>query len=257
MTILRWLFSEAGAGWTFGIVSTTAFIISLRRHARPPRLVARETYHASLVRVREEIRNAIEVRFRGHVITDLGHVGFQLSNSGSAPIKDALIRVRFSRETKILDAGPSERDPVPRCTVVPLDNEVSISIPYLNPVRDHSHNLSFSVLVSGPTQIDAVIGAGEGWSAQLVSAPTWRQATRGIELSLLASLLWLLAYSFLVIPPLNRYLGITNDELSLRVALVILPMTLPVFGVTWLLIRTKRRFPLSDPPIRTRRRSGR
>ena len=100
-SFLSWLFSEAGAGWVFGIVS--ALLALLWRRRKTQRVVCKEVLRISLVRVRKRIRDRIAIFLDDEPIDNLAMLEMDIFNQGSEVIKDALLIFKLGEDTRILD----------------------------------------------------------------------------------------------------------------------------------------------------------
>lgn len=170
---LDWLFSEAGAGWTFGIVSLLAslvgFLWMLRSRARPAQVVCRKVSQVSLVRIRSSARERIAVTFDGKSVDELAQVLIEISNAGSEIIRDVDLTIGFAEHTKILDYS-YEADPENlEVGFEPIgENRVRVLIPFLNPVRKHSHKVTTAIVCDGNIEEVSFVGGGPGWSVKSV-----------------------------------------------------------------------------------------
>lgn len=161
---VKWLFSEAGAGWLIAFVSLATLAYTIVRRTRPARLVFSEIGTASLIDVNARIKDRISVTFKQQPIARLGHVRAEIFNEGSATIRDAVIKLTVPDTVRILEiVTVSSAD---GCNV-PSDSdtrEATITAAYVNPYRDHHHTLIVSLLVDGDVTKLQVSGGGEGWS---------------------------------------------------------------------------------------------
>ncbi len=164
-----WLFSDAGAGWVFGILAIIVAIVrDIRRKRRPSIITVTETDRTSLVRVRPMVGERIEVTFDGAKIANLGLVEIEMVNNGEKVIRGAHIALRFSESTKPLEARRlSEQNDADLSSEMTGPNEVTVSIPYLNPYREHQHVARLQIIVDGEPKLIGLRGDGEGWSARL------------------------------------------------------------------------------------------
>jgi hypothetical protein len=189
--VIDWLFSDAGAGWVFGTASLIALLIGYLRRSRPSIVVVRELARTSLVSVRPEVRDDIEVRFRGQALHNLAQLELECTNIGSSVVRNAAITLRFSDGTEVLDVGHLSPDATPECSFRKEATNVRVEIPFLNPETEHRHRVHFAVLLSGIPQPVSVTGAGEGWSTRHLPIPSMRALQRRMTRLMLLMLGWL------------------------------------------------------------------
>ncbi|MGA9349654.1 MAG: hypothetical protein WBW48_12745 [Anaerolineae bacterium] len=221
--MVDWLFSEAGAGWIFGVVSLVALIITHLRKARPSRLVFHETRNIEPVKIRESMRDRINIQFDGELVENLSQVEADLMNSGGAVIESPEITVTFPSEVRILDALLVDKPT--GGSVAFEENKASIRLPFLNPHREYQHVERVSFTLSGKADRLLVEGMAPGWSVRHLRIPTEKERTRTAMRWLVgfgAAMLLFVVYGFLV----DRWFGIPMSEVSLRAFIYYLPAIL-------------------------------
>jgi hypothetical protein len=230
-SFLDWLFSEAGAGWIFGIVSLIGFLLSLLLRKRPNRLVCKEVNRTSLIKIRKEVRDNIDVTFCKEHVKNLALVEMVIFNKGSDVIRDILLTVKFLKDTKVLSAS---LESVPENLEVTTDfiesNQAKIKIPFLNPIRPHKHRIKAIILCDGDIQKYKVIGSGEGWSVQLLRIPNKKESKRKFYIMSGIIFITFLLSTFVYSPFVERHWGIPYTEISLRAFLIYLPVILIIFA---------------------------
>jgi hypothetical protein len=236
-SFLDWLFSEAGAGWIFGIVSLIGLLLSLLLRKRPNRLVCKEVNRTSLIKIRKEVRDNIDVTFYKEPVKNLALVEMVIFNKGSEVIRDILLTVKFSKNTRVL-ATPLKV--VPENLAVTTDsiesNQVKIKIPFLNPIRPHKHRIKANIVCDGDIEKYKVIGSGEGWSVQSLRLPSKKESERSFWIMSGVFFIAYLLSTFVYFPFVERHWGISSTEFSLRAFLASLPFILILFA-TFLLGR--------------------
>ncbi len=226
---LGWLFSGAGAGWFVGIVSLIGFLLSLLLRKRPNRLVCKEVSRTSLVKIRKEFRDKINVSFNNNPVKDLAQVEMYIFNKGSEVIRDILLIVEFSKNTRVLIKS---FEVFPENLAVTTDsienNQVKIKIPFLNPFRPHKHRIKLNIVCDGDIEKYKVIGSGEGWSVQSLRFPSKKELKKRHLKTMAALFIELLAF-LIYIPFVERHWGISSSEYSLRAFLAYFPFILIFF----------------------------
>ena len=132
-----WIFSEAGAGWTFGLVSLLILVVTHYRKIGPQQLVFEETLKTTPVSIREEMRSRITIQLDGVPVENISQLKASIKNTGGKVIKEPELQITFPTETKVIDASfinGSQGN-----TIAINHNEVTITMPFLNSFRDHAH----------------------------------------------------------------------------------------------------------------------
>lgn len=218
--MIDWIFSEAGAGWVFGVVSSAVLVITRIRKARPSRLIFRETQNIEPVTIRDDMRDRISIRFDGEPVENLGQVEANLLSSGGKVIESPEITVAFPSGVRILDALLVDK---PKDGFVTYEgNKAIIKLPFLNPHREHQHVERVSFTLSGKAERLLVGGMGQGWSVRHLRMPTRKERRRTGRRYLLATEVGLLL-SVLYGLVLARWFGIPMSEISLRAFIYYLP----------------------------------
>lgn len=234
-SFLGWLFSEAGAGWIIGIVSLIGLLLSLLLRKRPNRLICKEVSRTSLVKIRKEVRDKIDVSFNNNPVKNLAQVEMDIFNKGSEVIRNILLTVKFSKTTRVL---AKSFEVVPENLAVTMDsiesNQVKIKIPFLNPIRPHKHRIKANIVCDGDTEKYKVIGSGEGWSVQSLRFPSKKELEKRRWKTTAALFIELLLAWFVYIPFVERHWGIPPSEYSLRAFLAFFPFILIFFATFWL-----------------------
>jgi len=225
---VNWIFSNAGAGWIFGLVTLAITVI---RRARPARLVFAEIGTASLIDVNARIKDRISVTFNQQPILRLGHIRAEIYNEGSTTIRDAIIKLTVPESVRILEiVTVSSTD---GCDVVSYSDahHATITAAYVNPFRGHRHTLVVSLLVDGDVPKVRASGGGAEWSLRQAAEPLpnrWTIATATSTAVVITA--WVLCLRSFY-PDVAANFGIADNEYSFRSFLLALVALLPVFGV--------------------------
>lgn len=234
-SFLDWLFSAAGAGWTVGIASLIGLLYTYLARKRPNKLVCKEVSRTSLVKIREEVREKINVSFNNNPVKNLAQVEMDIFNKGSEVIRDILLIVNFSKNTRVLSTS---FEVAPENLAVTMDsiesNQVKIKIPFLNPIRPHKHRIKANIVCDGDIEKYKVIGSGEGWSVQSLRFPSKKELEKRRWKTTAALFIELLLAWFVYVPFIERHWGISSSEYSLRAFLTFLPFILIFFITFWL-----------------------
>lgn len=233
-SFLDWLLSSAGAGWTVGIIALISLLYTYLLRKRPNRVVCNEVGRTSLVKIRKEVRDKIDVSFNNNPVKNLAQVEMGIFNKGSEVIKDILLTVKFLKNTRIL---ATSFEVVPENLAVTTDsiesNQIKIKIPFLNPIRPHKHRIKLNIVCDGDIEKYKVIGSGEGWSVQSLKFPSQKESIKIYLKTMAALLIEILLAWFVYVPFIERHWGISSSEWSLRAFLTLLPFILIVFVTIW------------------------
>jgi hypothetical protein len=217
----QWFYTNAPAAWFSAAAAVTTLALVLRSRKRPKRLVVREVSNSSLIQVWPGIRHQITVAFEGNPIDGLGQLDLELFNTGSDLIEDASFTLVLSKGTHIL--GCLSRPEHAKVTTEINDNIIKVVLPFLNPVKEHGHIVSISILVEDQADILTVTGMGHGWSLKYSALPTEKRV--GWYLGSMLGFLVLFATGGLFYPRyLEKHFGIGANELSPRVLVAVLPI---------------------------------
>lgn len=171
--------------------------------------------------------------FEGKAINSLGQIDLEVFNEGSEVIQNPTFVIALPKTSEILEVLLTPQDGGPTRTFE--KNNATISIQYFNPVREHSHVLSVSILVDGETAPIKVIGAGEGWSIRHVQLPSKEQVKYRLNIfigCMITGIISSLYYLYYITERLN----ISPFEFSYRSTVAVLPVLLLIFP-TYFLIR--------------------
>lgn len=230
-SLTDWLFSEAGAGWVFGLVSLIAFIMTIFNRRGPNRLVINELHKARLVNVHEEVDDKVQIIYSGEPVKILGQIEIEMFNEGIAAIKEAEITCSLPEDTKILDMfliSSTGNLPTEKHT---NGNKATIKLPYVNSYREHHHVIKLLINVDGEVETIRFEGAGEGWSVRHIPLLTERQQAKLVITSLLV-LFGSVGISFILTKLVEKLWGITYTGINLSSILLTLPaITGGVFSI--------------------------
>lgn len=233
--ILDWLFSAAGAGWVFGLISCAALLAEWLGSRRGAKLICKEDLKSYVM----SSGGRIGVTFDGSPVKALALAKFGVYNSARKVIGPIALRLVFPQTSKILDAR-SEITPKtsePQASVEFSKNEVRVGLPYLNPFRAHKHRVSIAVILDGEFENVEVIGGGPGWSVAREGIPGSAELKRRWAI-MITAFAACLALMFLVYAPFIRtHYGISDKEVSPRAFAAFLPAILVLSGLVWVLSR--------------------
>lgn len=238
-SFVTWLFSQAGAGWVFGVVSFLVLVISILYRRKGQHVVFCELETASLIDIRKEVRNRIKVNYDGREIHALGFIQGELFNPGFDVIKDCHITLSLRQPSQIIDVvAVSSLDDCTLATTI-QDRIATIAVPFLNPYRGHRHTVVVAMTYDGDPEDVAILGSGAGWSLERIgirsSVKLWR---------ILIPVLGLVAIAFLsqywYAGWLELHYGIGANDFSYRAWVAALPIIIVVLFFFGLLIRSSR-----------------
>jgi hypothetical protein len=167
--LFAWLFSEAGAGWVFGVVSLIGLVLTLLSRKRPQRIICRELHKTSLVHVSDSAKAKIAVSFDDRPVEKLSQLELVIFNDGSEVVEDILLTFQFQESTKVLavdyEVTPRNVD----MTITPRyaesgGNQCNVEINFLNPQRPHKQQVKAYIVCDGTVDHARVAGGGKGWS---------------------------------------------------------------------------------------------
>ncbi len=238
-----WLFSPAGAGWVFGFVALFVAIFQWVQRKRARRLIFRQIDTTSLVDINPRIRDKIKVTFNDKLIVNLTRFRAEIFSLGSDSTQNPTITITVPEETRILDvAVVSSTDGCEPSAQVGAHSAV-ISVPYINPYRDHKHTLLLSIVADGSMEDAHASGGGEGWSL--------REAREKKFAKLLRLAIAAIFILFMVVYLMNWYFdiietnyGISRQEISFRSFVAAVPFAALMIVFFYVLnLATRRRPP--------------
>jgi hypothetical protein len=139
-------------------------------------VVIREVRNSSLLHVPRGIRDRISITFDESRISEVGQIEAEIFNGGSETIQNPRFTLTLPEGAKILDALLTPNEGAPASVIG--ENFVEVRVNYLNPVREHNHRLTLSLLVDGDTAPVKATGSGEGWSVRYSTAEAWKVDTQ-------------------------------------------------------------------------------
>jgi hypothetical protein len=234
---INWLFSEAGAGWVFGVVSLIALLVSFIKR-KTQRIVFNEIARQSLVSISKSVREKVSISFDDVPVERLSQLKAELINTGSKVIRNATVTIEVPQALTLLDVSFQGEFGKKVAKIEIKDKKVSLTLPYLNPIKPHSHKVLISILLDGRLKDLKVYGSGEGWSVRHSTV----QKTLVRQLTLLTVIMLLgfglsLTYVFFM-----EYIsGIGRSEVSWRAFRFALPAFILLIAVgVWAFRRTRR-----------------
>jgi hypothetical protein len=236
---LHWLYTNAPAAWLSALVAIVTCVYLLRSRKKPKRLVIRESRNTSVVTIRPSVRDKIKMTFDDKPIKTLGQIDGDIFNEGSDVIQRPTFSLTLSEKSVVLDVSvtPQESE-----IETKIDrNTLSITLPYLNPIREHGQILKLSLLVDGDTQNMRAVGGGEGWSVRHLRLPGLRHDIYFYSGLLTFNALFLV-YSYWHGRYLERNYGIPANEWSWRAFNANLPSLVFLLAILVLFVTFSSRF---------------
>ena len=153
-------------GWLTSII---LFFIKFKTDRKnPQRIVCREISQTSLVRIKKEALEHIAISFQGKPVDRLGYLELDVFNTGNEIIKSASIRFQFDSGTRLLSqtakVEPNQSQEYKIGFSAVTENVVDVTIPYLNPRKQHKQHILISFICDGDVSDVKVSGGAEGWS---------------------------------------------------------------------------------------------
>ena len=224
---------ENAAGWIVAAVAMIGLFLQWRSRKRPRLLVCREVARMSLVSIKRKARDRIAILFDDKPVANLAQMEVDVTNDSNEVIRDIALHLRFHDETRILDISYTPDPENLQVSTQSVEaNAAQITIPFMNPSREHNHRIRASIVCDGDVEGIEVLGGGAGWSVKMKSLPSEQQARRrnGIGLAVvavttIAAMVYIWSTSWLF--------DIPGDEWSARAFLAVLP-ALAVAGPTYL-----------------------
>jgi len=171
----------------------------------------------------------------------LGQINGDIFNEGSDVIQRPTFALTLSEKSVVLDVLMTPQDLEAQSKID--RNTLTITLPYLNPVREHGQIVKLSLLVDGETKNIKVVGGGEGWSVRHLPLPGREQAFYWSLGGIISMLIWLaIAYSYGHY--IERKFGIPMSEVSWRAFTANWPISLLlvlVFGIPLRVLWTNKR----------------
>lgn len=230
----QWLYTNAPAAWISAVVAVVTCVYVLWSRKKPRRLLVRYLASSSLVRVWPSVKKKIDIRFDGQAIRTLTQVDLEIMNEGSEAIASAGFTITLPPKSRILDILVTPQEFKTSATYD--DRVVSMSLPYINPFRDHKQVCVVSILADGSMYPLEVRGGGEGWSVRHIPRPTQRRVKYVFALFVLTMLV-LVASLFYYLSYLEEAYGIRQSEISLRALKAFIPagvVIVCVMSMFWL-----------------------
>lgn len=168
--VLRWLFSEAGAGWVLFLGSAVAWVVKCVLDRRPKRVACREIERASLVSVQRAVGDRVSVHFDGRPVESLALTRVEITNESLETLPEVSLHLCLPEDTIVLDhwvqSTPENLDVKAWVT---SEGQIALSLPYLNSTRKHGDTLTLTVICSGDLAGTEALGRGPEWSVRWLS----------------------------------------------------------------------------------------
>src|SRR5260370_42262484 len=146
---LQLLYDIAPAAGLSALRVAVAVCLAFRSRKKPRRLVVREVRNSSVVRIWPSVRHKIKMEFEDRTIKSLAQVEAEVFNEGSETIEGPNFTLTLPDGCVVLDIAASPEE-FQAGTVID-SHSVSISLPYLNAVREHKQVVKLSVLADAHT----------------------------------------------------------------------------------------------------------
>ena len=231
---LSWLFSSAGSGWIFGVLSLTALIITRRKDIKPSRIVIEEKRRIEPIVVKKDIKNKISISYDGRKVDELGQIIVDIYNEGNKAITNPSLTIQFPEAIEILNGELVNSN---SGTVEVDKNTASISFNFLNSIKEHRQVEQLSLVTSGVADKIKVNGGGEGWSIRHITLPTKEQVNKNAKM-FLSGITILVIGMFFYGAWLDFAYGISMNEISIRAFIGYLPVFIPM--VIWMIFGYKK-----------------
>lgn len=219
-TFFHWFYTNAPAAWMSALIAVVTCLLVIRSKKKPRRIVVREVSNTSLVRIRPEVRHKIKMSFEDRPIKTVGQIEAEIFNEGSDVIHSPAFVLTVPPDSVVLDVllTPSHLRPTSDID----GNRITITLPYLNPICEHSEMVKLSLVVDGETTV-GVSGSGEGWSVRYLPLANPKREMYwdlGLALCVLALLDTMYPYAAYI----EKKYGIGPTEMSWRVFVASLPV---------------------------------
>jgi hypothetical protein len=228
-TFISWLFSDAGAGWIFGVLTLMAFIITRKYDFKPSRIVVEEKQRIEPVLVRKDIRERISISFDGREVNQLGQIFVDIFNEGNKTITNPILTIQFPEDIEILDGS---LDDSLSGTVEKVRNIANIKFNFLNSRKEHRQVVKLSLVVNGAIGNIKVSGSGEGWSIRHIALLTTEQLKKRAKVIIVLGVILFIGLLINTIW-LDLTYGIPFYEISIRAFIGYLPTLIPM--TIWLI----------------------
>jgi hypothetical protein len=192
---------------------------------KPRRIVFKEVRNSSVVRIWPNVRHKIKMTFEDRPIETLAQIEAEVFNEGSETIERPTITLTLPEECVVLDLSVTPEE-LHAQTLIDV-RSVTLTMPYLNSVREHGQIVKLSLLANGGTEPVRVSGTGAGWSIRHVPLIDPKKALYR-AVGALGFAVALLAFgTFWYIPFIARRLGISENEISWRALAAFSPVAIP------------------------------
>lgn len=179
-SFFAWLFGESGVAWIVAVFSLGGWIIYWRRHEKPISIVIQEIENIELLNIHPSQKSNLSVQYSdgnsSYPIQNLVQKKVILYNVGSTDIVDP---IEFSFTFTTTNKNPnksnnftkviSERDeckPIVKPSQQNNNDEVAISINYLNSTKKHQHYITLYILTENFIELLTKSVVGKGWSVR-------------------------------------------------------------------------------------------
>src|SRR5512138_1927737 len=109
----NWLFSDAGAGWVFGIVSLIGLAITYYRSNLSKKVIVQELSKTTLLNVSSDVADRIQVSFDNKKIKALGQIKYEIFNNGKDVIANPKLQIMLPNNSTILYVSDDDTEEFP------------------------------------------------------------------------------------------------------------------------------------------------
>lgn len=179
-TLPDWLTNEAISNYIVGIIIGIFIPLGLwflrTTVFRPAPSVIRVVRfsESSLLDIAPDAHDRVQIVFQSQPVTTLHQLVLVITNSADKPIENVVITCRFRRATATEPYELALDDPLENIRPQPSIGQtangeivaIQLTIPYLNPKKDHGDQLKLVVYSPSPISVEGVVGGGVGWSTR-------------------------------------------------------------------------------------------
>ncbi len=152
------------------VVAGIGFIISrFINRDRPKKVVVAKVKETSLVEIDEEVRDDIQVTYKGRLTSSLYLSTFSISNKGKEVIDDIKVSIQLPN-ANVVEAIIEDSISGRQCQVSNEENGncLTVSIPYLNPENIYKDKLTIKTFAFRSIHVASIQGGGRGWTVDYV-----------------------------------------------------------------------------------------
>lgn len=163
-TLINWIFSSAGSGWIFGILSLI-FAFIQRKNLLSNYIIVEEKRYIEPLSIHSNIKNKVKIHFDNNEVEELGQIFLKIYNKSNKVIENPFINIILPQNLKILDVNI---DGARTSNIEVAENVSTIKFPFLNSYKEHQEMQTVSLIANGYIDEIEVHGSGKGWSVKHV-----------------------------------------------------------------------------------------